>query len=176
MAKACFPFRRGVLLCILISTLAGCGGAPRRAPTIAGVPNPGASLDLSCVPYARARSGIELRGDAWQWWSAAEGRYIRGGRPATGSVIVLARTSRLPSGHVAVVSRLVSPREIRVDHANWASGSGRGRVARDQPVLDVSPRNDWTQVRIWFPAAGDYGNTVFAAHGFITPRLDIAGR
>ncbi|MDB5411926.1 MAG: amidase, partial [Rubritepida sp.] len=84
------------------------------------------------------------------------------------------RTSRLPSGHVAVVARVVSLREIRVDHANWASGFGRGRVARDQPMLDVSPGNDWSQVRVWFPRAGDYGNTVFAAHGFITPRLDTA--
>jgi surface antigen len=159
-----------------LSALVGCGSDHARRPTIAGVPEPGAHLGLSCVPYARARSGIELRGDAWQWWAAAEGRYIRGSRPVPGSVIVLARTSRLPTGHVAVVARIVSPREIRVDHANWGSGSGRGRVARDQPVLDVSPRNDWTGVRVWLPRIADYGNTVFAAHGFITPRLDLAGR
>jgi len=172
--------RRGVLALVAqggaLSALAGCGSSHVRRPTISGVPDPGANLNLSCVPYARARSGIELRGDAWQWWSAAEGRYIRGVRPLPGSVIVLARSSRLPSGHVSVVARVVSSREIRVDHANWASGSARGRVARDQPMLDVSPRNDWSQVRVWFPPAGDYGNTVFAAHGFITPRLDLAGR
>ncbi|MDB5414372.1 MAG: amidase [Rubritepida sp.] len=166
--------RRGVLGLIALSALAGCGTT--RTPTIAGVPDPGASLDLSCVPYARARSGLELRGDAWQWWAAAAGRYQRGNRPSSGSVMVLARTSRLPSGHVAVVARIVSTREIRVDHANWASGYGRGRVARDQPVLDVSPGNDWTQVRVWYPRAGDYGNTVFPAQGFILPRLDYAGR
>ncbi|MBS7809797.1 CHAP domain-containing protein [Roseococcus sp. XZZS9] len=176
MAIVCFPSRRDVLLLGVLSTLAGCGSPRRRAPTIAGVPDPAPDVDLSCVPYARSRSGISLRGDAWQWWAAAEGRYLRGARPAPGNVIVLARTSRLPSGHVAVVSRVVSSREIRVDHANWASGSGRGRVARDQPVLDVSARNDWTAVRVWYPRIGDYGNTVFAAHGFITPRLDLAGR
>src|ERR671917_606528 len=41
---------------------------------------------------------------------------------------------RLPQGHLAVVSRLVSAREVRVDHANWASGAAKGQVARDQPV------------------------------------------
>jgi len=165
-----------VLALLAMSALAGCGSTPRRAPTIAGVPEPGAYQDLSCVPFARSRSGLDLRGDAWQWWDAAAGRYMRGPRPLPGSVIVLARTPRLPSGHVAVVARVVSPREIRVDHANWASGSGRGRVARDQPMLDVSPRNDWSEVRVWYPRVGDYGNTIFSAHGFITPRLALAGR
>ena len=154
--------------------LAGCGTS--RAPRIAGVPQPGASQDMSCVPYARARSGIALRGDAWQWWDAAAGRYGRANRPEPGSVLVLARTSRLPSGHVAVVSRVVSAREIRVDHANWASGAARGRVAEAQPVRDVSPSNDWTQLRVWYPRIGDYGHTVFAAHGFVLPRLDLAAR
>ena len=159
---------------IALSALAGCGTS--RAPTPSGVPGFGPDMQLSCVPYARARSGIELRGDAWQWWDAAAGRYTRARRPAPGSVIVMARTRRLPTGHVAVVSRVVSAREIRVDHANWASGSARGRVAQDQPVVDVSPNNDWTQIRVWYPHINDYGNTVFAAHGFILPRMQMAGR
>lgn len=166
--------RRGWLGLIALSALAGCGTS--RAPTPRGVPGPSGDMQLSCVPYARARSGIDLRGDAWQWWDAAAGRYVRARRPAAGSVIVLARTSRLSSGHVAVVSRVVSAREIRVDHANWASGAARGRVAQDQPVLDVSPGNDWSQIRVWYPRINDYGNTVFAAHGFILPRMDVAAR
>lgn len=166
--------RRALLGLIALSALAGCGTS--RAPSIAGVPGPGAYVGLSCVPYARSRSGIELRGDAWQWWEAASGRYQRGPRPQPGSVLVIARTPRLPSGHLCVVSRVVSPREIRVDHANWASGGGRGRVAEDQPVRDVSPGNDWTQVRVWYARINDYGNTVFPAHGFILPRLDSARR
>lgn len=166
--------RRGWLGVFALSALAGCGTS--RVPRPHGVPGAGADMQLSCVPYARGRSGIELRGDAWQWWEAAAGRYTRARRPASGSVIVLARTSRLPSGHVAVVSRVVSAREIRVDHANWASGGARGRVAQDQPVLDVSPGNDWTQIRVWYPRVNDYGNTVFAAHGFILPRMDVAAR
>ena len=80
------------------------------------------------------------------------------------------RTSRLPQGHVAVVSRLDSAREIRVDHANWASGAAKGREARDQPVLDVSPGNDWSLVRVWYPRVGDYGATSYPSYGFIHHR------
>ena len=166
--------RRGWLGLLALSALAGCGTS--RVPAPSGVPVPGGDAQLSCVPYARARSGIELRGDAWQWWEAAAGRYGRARRPEVGSVLVIPRSSRLPSGHLAVVSRVVSAREIRVDHANWASGAARGRVAQDQPVLDVSPGNDWTQIRVWYPRINDYGNTVFGAQGFILPRLAYAGR
>ena len=161
--------RRGALGLASLLALGACGTS--RAPRIAGVPEPGGFEDLSCVPYARARSGLTLRGDAWQWWEAASGRYPRTRRPQPGAVLVLARTGRLPQGHVAVVARVVGGREIRVDHANWASGRDKGRVARDQPVLDVSPGNDWSLVRVWFPPAGDYGATSFAAHGFVGPRL-----
>ena len=158
--------RRGALGIGALLALAGCGTS--RAPRIAGVPEPGGFEDMSCVPYARARSGLTLRGDAWQWWDAAAGRYPRARRPQPGSVLVLARTPRLPQGHVAVVARVTGPREIRVDHANWASGRDKGRVARDQPVLDVSPGNDWSVVRVWFPPAGDYGATQFAAGSVVT--------
>jgi surface antigen len=156
--------RRLVLLAPLLLMACGTSRVPRpqgRADT------PG---DWSCVPYARARSGIALRGDAWQWWEAASGRYARGRAPRAGSVLVLMRTSRLPQGHVAVVSRVVSGREIRVDHANWDSGRGKGREARDQPVLDISPGNDWSAVRVWYPRLGDYGASSWPAYGFIHPK------
>ncbi|WP_431270056.1 CHAP domain-containing protein [Dankookia sp. P2] len=140
--------------------LLGCATTPR-------VPQPGGPGGLSCVPYARARTGIVLRGDAWQWWEAAEGRYARGRAPRVGSVLVLMRTSRLPHGHVAVVTRLVSTREIWVDHANWASGAAKGREARDQPVQDISAGNDWSLVRVWFPPVNGYGASNWPALGFI---------
>jgi len=165
--------RRGTLALFALLALGACGTS--RAPRIAGVPEPGGFEDMSCVPYARARSGLTLRGDAWQWWDAAAGRYARTRRPQPGAVLVIGRTSRLPQGHVAVVARVVGPREIRVDHANWAAGAAKGRVARDQPVLDVSPGNDWSLVRVWYPRIGDYGATAFAAHGFVGPRLAFAG-
>ena len=143
------------------------------------MPRPEGAGGLSCVPYARARSGIALRGDAWQWWEAAEGRYARGRAPRTGSLLVLMRTSRLPQGHLAVVTRVVSAREIRVDHANWASGSAKGREARDQPVQDVSPGNDWSLVRVWFPRVNDYGASNWPAWASSTQlglKLKMAGR
>ncbi|MCX8132978.1 MAG: CHAP domain-containing protein [Roseococcus sp.] len=173
--------RRGVLGLIAMAGLAatalsGCGSPRVASSARSGVPGYGPDEELSCVPYARLRSGIQLRGDAWQWWDAAEGIYPRARRPHVGSVLVLARSRRLPQGHVAVVSRVLGPRDIRVDHANWASGAARGRVARDQPVLDVSPRNDWSLVRVWYPRINDFGTTVFAAHGFVLPRMDLASR
>ena len=64
--------RRLLLLVPLV--LAACGTS--RAPRPAGRADQAGNL--SCVPYARARSGLALRGDAWQWWEAAEGRYARG--------------------------------------------------------------------------------------------------
>ncbi len=170
------PTRRALLPAplLVVAALAGCGGPP---PRVAGVPSYRGEEWLSCVPYARSRSGIGLRGDAWQWWEAAAGIYPRGSRPLPRAVLVFARTRRLPQGHLSVVRRVLGPREIRVDHANWASAGGgnRGRVAEDQPVLDVSPANDWTAVRVWYPAIGDFGGTVFATRGFIAP-AQMAGR
>ncbi len=170
--------RRGLLPLGLgmAAVLSGCGGGgTTRAPSVAGVGGYQGGGGISCVPFARARTGIELRGDAWEWWDAAAGRYQRGRRPSPGHVLVFGRTRRLPQGHLSVVRRQVSPREIRVDHANWAEagGHGRGRISEDQPVLDVSGANDWTAVRVWYPPIRDYGNTVFAAHGFISPRLIV---
>ena len=160
--------------------LAGACGTTARVPTpLAGGGGHGVPVGeagWSCVPYARARSGIGLAGDAWTWWDAAAGRYHRSRVPAPGSVLVLMRTSRLPQGHLAVVSRVVSAREIRVDHANWASGSAKGRAARDQPVMDVSPANDWSLVRVWYPRLNDWGASNYPSYGFIHRTASAAAR
>jgi hypothetical protein len=158
---------RVALLALAGGALSACGST--RGPVPAGHGYEAADNYQSCVPYARARSGLDLRGDGWQWWDAALGRYDRGPEPRPGAVLVFQRTTRLRDGHVAVVSRVLGPREIRVDHANWASGGLKGRVARDQAVIDVSARNDWTEVRVWYPPAAVVGNTVFPAYGFILP-------
>lgn len=152
----------------LAALLQGCGSSrtARQAPR--AVPGEEGS-GWSCVPYARSRSGIALSGDAWEWWAAAEGRYGRGRTPRAGAVLVLMRTARLRQGHVAVVSRVTSRREIRVDHANWGSGAGKGRIARDQPVQDISEGNDWSLVRIWYPRANDFGQGNWPAFGFVYP-------
>lgn len=162
--------RRMVTIGLLLA-LAGC--ASGRMASRSGVPGYSGG-DVSCVPYARERSGLRIAGDAWQWWQAAAGRYERSGAPRPGSVLVFQRTSRNPQGHVAVVSRVVSAREVRVDHANWASGRARGQIARDQPVLDVSPRGDWSLVRVWYPPAEDFGGTQFPTYGFIHGRMLMA--
>lgn len=159
-------------LLLLLAACGSSGGAGRSA----GVARPDIAEPVSCVPYARARSGIALSGDAWQWWDAAAGRYERGRAPRLGSVLVIAGTSRLPSGHLAVVSRVVGGREVLVDHANWASGAARGRIATDQRVVDVSPANDWSLVRVFYPRIGDLGTTAFPARGFIHADTRLAAR
>jgi len=166
---------RAALPILLLLAVTACGssrqGAPSLAPHRAELGEP-----ISCVPYARARSGIALAGDAWQWWDAASGRYDRGRAPRPGSVLVIARTSRMPSGHLSVVSRVVNGREILVDHANWASGVARGRIATAQRVVDVSPRNDWSLVRVWYPRINDLGTTAYPARGFVHNQTLVASR
>jgi surface antigen len=91
-------------------------------------------------------------------------------------VLVIQRTARMTAGHVAVVSRVVNNREIRVDHANWASGAAKGRIATDQRVVDVSDHNDWSLVRVWYPRINDLGVTAFPARGFVYPDPRVASR
>jgi hypothetical protein len=123
----------------------------------------GDSVALDCAPFARELSGIRLSGPAADWWLQADGRYGRSSAPTIGSVLVIRRSTRVPNGHVAVVSRVLGRREILVTQANWV----RHRVSADQPVLDVSPANDWSMVRIWWPPTGGMGVTEYAAYGFI---------
>ena len=122
---------------------------------------------LQCVPYAREHSGIEIRGDAWTWWRSAGGRYQRGHRPVVGSVLVFARTSRLSYGHLAVVTRVVDSRLIVVSHANWLN---REQIHTGTPVKDVSPNNDWSQVRVWYTPGKVWGRSAYQATGFIYPK------
>lgn len=148
----------------LLLPLAACGG-PRAV-----MEGPYAAIE--CAPYARQVSGLQLQGDADAWWREASGRYARGSRPVPGSVLVFRRGGRLRFGHVSVVSRVVSAREIRVDHANWV----HHRIGRDDPVLDVSSSNDWTRVRVWWAPAGALGSTSYPAYGFVGPAGTAPGR
>jgi hypothetical protein len=36
-------------------------------------------------------------------------------------------------------------------------------------VLDVSPGNDWSVVRLWWPPSGQMGIAEYAVRGFIQP-------
>lgn len=128
----------------------------------------------SCVPFARELTGFQISGDAWRWWDASAGRYNRGRMPVAGSVIVLKRTGSMRRGHVAVVRRVVSSREIIVDQANWAP---RGRVNEPARVIDVSAKNDWSQTRFWHQPTGQMGTGVYPAYGFIyAPNTQVAER
>ncbi|WP_288936215.1 CHAP domain-containing protein [uncultured Sphingomonas sp.] len=121
-----------------------------------------------CVPFARAASGIYIYGDAWTWWDQAQGRYARGHDPRVGSVIVFAKTGRLPLGHVAVVSRIVERRVLMLTHANWSRQNGeRGHAEQDVTLYDVSPDNDWSEVKVWFRDNDGLGGSVYPVKGFI---------
>jgi surface antigen len=128
-----------------------------------------ASSGLQCVPFARNASGIELVGNAWTWWNEAAGVYERGSAPEPGSVLAFRSNGAMRLGHVAVVSRVVNAREIEIDHANW--GGYRGSVARGISVVDVSPNNDWTAVRVGLGKGDDFGS-IYPTYGFIYGRPD----
>ncbi|WP_245968660.1 CHAP domain-containing protein [Hephaestia caeni] len=123
-----------------------------------------------CVPFARAASGIQIYGDAWTWWGQAEDRYQRGHTPRIGSVIVFARSPKLRLGHVAVISRIVDSRVAMVTHANWSRIDGeRGHAEQDVTLYDVSPGNDWSQVRVWYRDMDGLGGSTYPVSGFIYP-------
>ena len=85
--------------------------------------------------------------------------------------MVFSGSSRIKRGHVAVVTSIVSPREIVVDQANWQN---RGEIDHNTPVLDVSPDNDWSQVRVWDIKTGQFGAHVYAISGFISRNLPVS--
>lgn len=127
---------------------------------------------LQCVPFARENTGIELAGNAATWWSAAQGVYERGARPEVGSVLNFRANGRMRMGHVAVVSNVLDSRNIEIDHANWAGpGAGRGSVSRNITVVDVSPGNDWSAVRVALGHTDEFGS-VYPTYGFIYDRPD----
>ncbi len=124
------------------------------------------AFGISCVPFAREVSGIQVAGNAWQWWDNASGQYARGDRPEAGSVLNFRANGRMRLGHVAVVTRVVNPREVIVDHANWQSG---GSVSRGMTVVDVSEANNWSAVRVELGHQGTFGS-VYPTYGFIYNR------
>src|SRR5690606_13256913 len=71
-------------------------------------------------------------------------------------------------GHVAAVSRIVDSRTVLISHANWSPIDGqRGRIERNVTAIDVSPRNDWSEVRVWYDPAQNLGATRWPLYGFI---------
>ncbi|GBQ09658.1 CHAP domain-containing protein [Swaminathania salitolerans] len=159
--------KRAVIGFGLCLGLAACGGGPREYSR-ASFNGP-----LQCAPYARAKTGVALYGAAAGWWRSASGKYRKTARPAKGEILVFRSTGRLPSGHVSVVRRIVSSRKILVEHANWEPG----RIDRSAPVIDVSRRNDWSLVRVYWAPIKGIGSRAYPTYGFIVPRdLDDIAR
>jgi hypothetical protein len=149
--------------------------APPRLPAVAAAaPSVETPLHrLFCVEYARARSGLAVFGDAKHWWEGAKNLYARMSHPVEEAVMVFSGSKRLKRGHVAVVTDIVSPRQIIVDQANWLN---KGEIDHATPVLDVSAGNDWSQVRVWDVRSGTFGSHVYAISGFIAKGLTTAAR
>jgi surface antigen len=135
-----------------------------------------------CVTFARSISSIDIRGNAKTWWAQATGRYLRAALPTAGSVMAFKPTGSMPQGHVAVVSKVISDREVLLDHANW---SRPGKVERGVRAVDVSAKGDWSAVRVFYAGAGGLGTRVNALYGFISnaaqraislPKIQLASR
>ncbi len=123
---------------------------------------------LQCVAFARMFSGIQIFGDAWTWWNQGAGKYAEGFTPKAGAVLVFKPNGVMNLGHVAVVSQVLTDRVIQVSHANWSIIDGtRGKVEKDVTVVDVSPKGDWSQVKVWYDPIRDLGKTVYPTYGFI---------
>ncbi|MFN3464100.1 MAG: CHAP domain-containing protein [Terricaulis sp.] len=173
---------RALCLGLAAAALTACASTP--APVAVGGYRPASAADrlpdpegqdarvtdyganLQCVPFARQLSGVQIFGNANTWWAQAAGRYPRSSQPAFGSVFVLQGYNTTARGHVAVVTRVDSSRLIRVDQANWLNG---GEISRNVPILDVSPNNDWSEVRVWHIPGGHWGGRVYRGEGFIHP-------
>ena len=123
-----------------------------------------------CAPFARLASGIQIFGNAGTWWNQAEGRYERGNTPEAGAVLVFKAAGKMRVGHVAMVTGIIDSRTITVTHANWSPINGsRGQVEEDVQAVDVSPNNDWTEVRVWYAPIGEIGTSEHPTYGFVYP-------
>jgi surface antigen len=127
----------------------------------------GAAHVIQCVAFAKEDAGIQISGNARDWWGRAAGIYERGARPEEGSVLSFRANGRMPLGHVAVVSGVRDSRTILIDQSHWISGG----ITRDMEVKDVSENNDWSAVRVQLSRGGAYGS-IYPTHGFIYPRPD----
>ncbi len=145
--------------------------APRLPAVIATTAAPSTETPLRrlfCVEYARMRSGLAVFGDAKHWWERARNLYARVSHPVEEAVMVFSGSKRLKRGHVAVVTDIVSPREIIVDQANWQN---HGEIDHATPVLDVSKNNDWSLVRVWDIPSRGFGTRTYPISGFIAKDL-----
>ena len=157
----CKPFH---VLTLSLALITGLFGSFAIAPTSAEA----RVTNLQCVPYARQLSGVQIYGDARTWWKQASGKYARGNRPQKGAVMVFKPHRNSRNGHVAYVAKIVDSRNVMLHHSNWSLINGRrGQIERNVPARDVSPNNDWSEVRVWYHSIGALGKTHWPLSGFI---------
>ena len=151
-------------LALTLGTQAGAKSALPFPDAEGGGPSPALPGVLQCVPFARDTSGIRLFGDAHTWWNQAAGKYGRGRAPMPGAVMAIRPHGNSTLGHVATVNRVINERTILISHANW---SAPGKIERNVTAVDVSPTNDWSQVRIWYAPIRNLGGAHWPVSGFI---------
>ena len=164
-------FVRIILSFSIVLMLAGCATATMPTSTFTSPYASGRKVatPVQCVPYAREISGIQIKGDAYTWWDKAAPDYDRGHAPRQGAVLVLANTSKMRHGHLAVVKDILGSRQINVTHSNWGNDHASRRIVYDDMrVEDVSARNDWSRVRFWNDALNVFGFP-YVARGFVYP-------
>jgi surface antigen len=161
---------RGLSVSLITGMLLACTSAAQARPATAvqdfagGGPLASVPGVLQCVPFARDTSGIRLYGDAHTWWGQAAGKYARGRSPKPGAVLAIRPHGNSTLGHVATVRRVIDTRTILIDHANWSSP---GKIERNVTAVDVSPANDWSEVRVWFAPIQNLGVSHWPVAGFI---------
>ena len=128
---------------------------------------------LQCVPYARERSGVQIYGDARTWWDQADGP-LQARQPPTrrrGDGVSPARQHAPRPCRRG--RRVIDSRTVLLDHANWSPIDGRrGQIERGVKAVDVSPANDWSEVRVWYAPLQDLGTTAWPVAGFIYNERD----
>lgn len=72
----------------------------------------------------------------------------------------------MPYGHVAVVAKVIDPRHVLINHANW---SRPGMIERGVMAVDVSDAGDWSSVRVWHGPSRTLGLRQSPTFGFIYP-------
>jgi hypothetical protein len=159
---------RGQVTSVIAGMLLVCAtGADARSAVpleFSGGPIAPSSGTLECVPFARDTSGIRIYGNAHTWWNQAAGKYARGTVPKRGAVLAIRPHGNSTLGHVATVSRVIDARTILISHANWSSP---GQIERNVTAADVSPMNDWSQVRVWYAPIQNLGAAHWPVAGFI---------
>ncbi len=171
------PTLRSSLLLAALAAIA-LPGLATAAVEIGGRADRSDSVEpyLQCVPYARRVSGIQIYGDAHTWWEQAAGRYARGREPRIGAVLAFRPSGNMRLGHVAAVSRIVDSRTVLLRHANWSPIDGRrGQIEDNVRAVDVSPENDWSEVRVWYAPIQGLGTTPWPTRGFIYNRPAVQG-